>query len=114
MWLEQPAGLYLGQDVSTKQRAETLWFELAKPYTFKCAYLTLHTLCLKFLLFCPLLAVGYVMLALLAVSDRSLLQILQLVLEDRQGHLITVRAISGAAGTRRHNSNAIARKGLKT
>jgi hypothetical protein len=66
-------------------RAGTLWFELAKPYTLRCAHLALHTLCLKFLLFCPLLAVSYVMLALLAISDRRLLQILQLVLEDRQG-----------------------------
>lgn len=68
-----------------KAGAGTLRFELTKPCTLGCAHLALHTLCLQFLLFCPLLAVGYVMLPLLAVSDGSLLQILQLVLEDRQG-----------------------------
>lgn len=70
-----------------------LWFELTKPYTLGCAHLALHSLCLKLLLFGPLLAVGYVMLALLAVSDGSLLQILQLVLEDTQGHLISIQAV---------------------
>lgn len=96
-----------GQDVCSKRG-------LAKPYTLRCAHLALHTLCLKFLLFCPFLAVGYVMVALFAVSDRSLLQILQLVLEDRQGHLISIQAINRAVGTRQHDSSVIARKGLKT
>lgn len=62
-------------------------FELAKACTFGCAHLALHALSLKLLLFHPLLAVGYVVFALLAVSDRSLLQILQLVLEGGQGPL---------------------------
>lgn len=67
-----------------KAGTRTLWFELAKPYPLRYAHLALHTLRLEFLLFRPLLAVSYVMVTLLAVSDRSLLQILQLVLGDRR------------------------------
>lgn len=83
------------------------------PYTLSRAHLALHTLRLKFFLFRPLLAVSYVMLALLAVSDRSLLQILQLVLEDRRAPDI-YPGLNGTVGPRQQDSSTIARKGLKT
>lgn len=89
-------------------------FELAKPCTFGCAHLALHALSLKLLLFHPLLAVGYVVFALLAVSDRSLLQILQLVLEGGQGHQASIQDRSGAADPGRHSSSTDAGKDLKT
>lgn len=67
-----------------------------RPYALRYAHLALHALGLKSLLLRLLLAVGYVVLALLAVSDGSLLQVLQLVLEG--GRVSGVQARGAAAG----------------